>query len=539
MIHVAAMDPVTTSSGLRPGSSGSVARVSAGFQVSGARRYFGATRAVDGIDLTVERGTINALMGANGSGKSTLAKMLAGVLAADSGQIDVGAGPRDFTDWSAAASHAAGFRFVHQDLGLFPALSVADNLAIGYRYPTVAGRVQRGALHHRAEAVLHRLNARIPTDRLVEDLSPGEQALVGIGRALQDSVGSGVDEAKVLVLDEPTAALGRDEATMLLDVLTGLAAAGETVLYIGHRLAEIFAVANRIVVMRDGKIALDRAKAHTSRTEVINVMVTAEPGSAAKPATASSIVAKSAAVPLLECRALALGPLTSVDIAVRAGRITGIAGLQGVGRTLLLRTLFGDLRPAAGTISIDGRNVALRSPRDAVGRGVALIPADRAREGIFPGLSVRENMLVAEWGHYRGRLLMDRRAQRNATAHGISELAIRTTGDQGAITDLSGGNQQKVVVARWLLRGARILLMDEPTQGVDVVARRDLWTIVREMVFRGGAALVVSSDLEELLEVSDEILVLHEGTITDRFDRGEVDEEMLNRACQGVHRGNQ
>ncbi len=479
-------------------------------------------------------------MGANGSGKSTLVKLLAGVLTADAGEIDVGAGRRPLPSWDAAAAHAAGFRFVHQDLGLFPGLTVADNLAIGYGFPLSGlGRIQPNELRERADAILARLGVHIPPGRLLEDLSPGEQALVGIGRALQDSVGAGAPEQrKLLVLDEPTAALGRDEATTLLDVLTGLAAAGETVLYIGHRLAEIFAFATRVVVMRDGRVVLDRDRENTTREAVIDVMVSAEPGSVARPTARSRAVAEGTSTALLECRNLRLGPLRDVSLAVPAGRIVGIAGLQGVGRTLLLRALFGDIRPDAGEVLVDGLPVTFRSPRDAVARGVALVPGDRAREGIFPGLTIRENMLVPQWRRYRGRLFMSRQAQRTATARGIRELAIRTVGDSAGITELSGGNQQKVVLARWLLRGSRILLMDEPTQGVDVVARRDLWAIVRTLTGDGGAALVVSSDLEELLEVSDEIVVLRDGVITSRFERGEVDEEMLNRVCQGVDHAN-
>jgi ribose transport system ATP-binding protein len=534
--------------------SAATGRGRVGFEVTDARRFFGPTKAVDGVDLRVERGTVNALMGANGSGKSTLVKMLAGVLPADGGTIDVGGGPVALASWTPALSHAAGFRFVHQDLGLFPSLTIADNLAMGIGYPTgPGGRIRHRQLVERAERVLTRLKVDLAPDRLVEDLSPGEQALVAIGRALQDSVASvaGVasvasgptgatgesseHEAAILVLDEPTAALGRDEATMLLEFLTGLAAAGETVLYIGHRLAEIFAIADRITVMRDGRVALNSRKVDTSRDAVINVMVSAEPGDAAAPAPQLPTPTHAPAASLLQCRGLRLGPLSSVDLDLPAGRVVGIAGLQGTGRTLLLRALFGDVRPEEGTILVDDHEVTMRSPRDAVARGIALVPGDRAREAIFPGLTIRENMLVTEWGRYRGRFVMNRSAQRQATGRGIRDLAIRAPGDHAGITDLSGGNQQKVVLARWLLRGSRVLLMDEPTQGVDVVARRDLWGIVRTMVDAGGGALVVSSDLEELLEVSDEVLVLRDGRISERFPRGTVDEEALNRACQGVH----
>jgi ribose transport system ATP-binding protein len=511
-----------------------------GFEVLAARRHFGATKAVDGIDLRVPGGSVTALLGANGSGKSTLVKILAGVVPADAGTIDVGSGRRPLASWDASSALDAGFRFVHQDLGLFPALSVADNFAVGHGFPTSRiGRVRRGDLRERAAAIMTRLNVHLSPDKLVGDLSPGEQSLVAIGRALQDSVGTdALHRGRLLVLDEPTAALGRDEANMLLEVLTGLAASGETVMYIGHRLAEIFTVADRIVVLRDGRVVMDRARADTSRAAVINVMVTAEPGAAAAPINGASSARPDAGTdqqaPLLECRGLALGPLRSVDVSVPSGRIVGIAGLQGSGRTLLLRTLFGDVQPDSGVIRVGGARVALKSPVHAVAHGLALVPGDRGREGIFPGLTVRENMLVSHWGRYRGRLFMSRSAQQQATRREVRDLAIRTAGDTVPITALSGGNQQKVVLARWLLRGARVLLLDEPTQGVDVVARKDLWRIVRKMTADGGAALVVSSDLEELLEVSDDVLVLRDGMITHHFARGEVDEEGLNRACQGV-----
>jgi ribose transport system ATP-binding protein len=515
-------------------------------RIVGAKRSFGATHAVDGVDLEIHRGSINALLGANGSGKSSLVKLIAGVYQADEGHIEAGAESGPLSRWTPAQAAAAGMRFVHQDLGLFPSLSVADNLALGVEFPTRLGAIQKGELQRRADAVLARMNLAVSSRALLGDLTPGQQAIVAIGRALQDDLEREAENAsRILVLDEPTAALGHDEATMLMDVLRRLAAAGETIVFIGHRLAEVFSIATRIIVMRDGRVVLDRQNEATSKAEVIDAMIVGQPGRSGAPTSHADdeklgtpptppFVSASGVPALLECKNLARGPLRDVSLELPAGSIVGIAGLLGTGRSMLLRTIFGDLAPEAGSVLINGSVHRFKNPGQAIRRGLALIPADRGRDGVFPDLDVRENMLVGDWPTYRAKVGMSARDQAAATRRGIDDLRIRTSGPQAGISQLSGGNQQKVVVARALLRGARIFLMDEPTQGVDVVARKELWATVRSEVDAGAAALVVSSDFEELVEVCDEILVLREGVIAERFTRGEVNEEVLNKICQGA-----
>jgi ribose transport system ATP-binding protein len=506
-------------------------------------KRFGSTVALAGLDLDLFPGSVQVLMGANGSGKSTLVKVMAGVERADSGDIDTGGGWEQLRGWTPATAQAAGLHFVHQNLGLFDDLSVTENLAIGHGFQTRLGTAIRGRYHReRARQIIEEFRIRTRPEARAGELSQGQRALLAIARGLQDDGDPQDVQRRVLVLDEPTAALGAAEAGTLLAVLRGVAAAGSCVVYVSHRLQEVFAIADTITVFRDGRITLTGAKSDLSRERVVSAMSGGVPlpGSPTLPASTAQpggIAAAGPASLALQVRGVALGPLTDVNLDLEYGEIVGIAGLQGSGRTLLLRAIFGDLRPRSGQISVDGRAVDFRSPADAVQAGIGLVPSDRAGDAIFPTLSLRENLLVADWKRFRKQGRMPAGLQQSAAAAAISQFGVKTASTDAQMGALSGGNQQKAMLARWFVRGSRVLLLDEPTQGVDVVARKDIWKMARQMAADGAAILVVSSDFEELAEAADRVCVLSDGILTD-LPAGEITEESIMLACSTAgHQG--
>jgi ribose transport system ATP-binding protein len=468
-------------------------------------------RALHGVDLEVAAGEIHGLVGGNGSGKSTLLRVLAGVTVADPGGTIEAAGRRyPVRRWSPGAAAAAGLRFVHQDPGLFPALSVAENLALGGDHPTGAlGRIRWRRLYTEAAQRLAEYGLSVPVRTPVARLAPGERTWLAIVRAVQGlrPVGGGL-----LCLDEPTAALPAEDVARLFAELRGYAAAGHAVVYVSHRLDEVLALADRVTVLRDGRRVATGAAADLTERSLI-AMISGSPGRGSAPPPVPPVDR-----PLgIECTALAGGPLRGVSLHVNAGEVVGVAGPLGSGRSTLLRMLFGAYPVAAGQIRLAGKRVHWRSPAQAMQAGVAYVPERREADGIFRGLTVRFNLTAADLRRYAP--VRARRRERGAAAESVAHFAIATPDDRRPVETLSGGNQQKVLLARWLRRHPRVLLLDEPTRGVDAATRAVIYSRILQARQAGTAILLVASDLAELAAVCDRIALLHDGRVAAIVDR--------------------
>ena len=503
-------------------------------RLSSISKRFGSTLALNGAGLTVTAGEVHALFGGNGSGKSTMIKILAGVLKAEpGGEIRVGEYTYPTAHWTAATAREAGLRFVHQDLGLFPDLSVAENLALGYGYSSgPAGRIHWRQVRAEARDVLDRLEISIDVSRMVGELRRGEQALVAIARALRDSGAAG---RGVLVLDEPTALLPEHEVTTLVQDLRRFAAMGTAIIYVSHRIEEVLDVADTITILRDGNAILT-LPAKTATKGQLAKAISASAADAPAPARKQPTVSGEQP-PLLEVAGLRGGPLRGVSLSVTSGEIVGIAGLLGSGRSSVLRTLSGMASGVTGEVRLDGRKLARQTPAQALAAGIGYLPEDRAAAGFFDQ-SVAENMSASRTGTYwRGGRFQRGREQGDALA-AIARFQIRCESPRQLLASLSGGNQQKVLIARVLLRQPKIVLLDEPTQGVDVNAKAEIWAILRQSVADSGiSVLVVSSDFEELAEHADRVAVLARGRIVRELSGGPMTGEMLARAAYGDEEG--
>jgi ribose transport system ATP-binding protein len=478
---------------------------SSGLSLAAVTKRYPGTTALRDVSFDVRAGSFHALLGGNGSGKSTLIKVLAGVVRAEPGGSVTVDGERCPADAITPGwARAAGVRFVHQDLGLFEPLSVAENLALGAGFPSRAGcvrwaQVRRHAREQLAAVGLGGIDPRTP----VAALRPAQRTLVAIARALDRDAGP----IKLLVLDEPTASLPAHEVEQLLSAVKRLTAAGTTVLYATHRLAEVLAYADDLTVVRDGRHVATRPVAGLDEDAMVELIV------GRSLAAVYPEIGAAAGEVVVEVRGLRGGPLRGVDLAVRRGEVLGIAGTVGSGRSSLLRMLFGAQPRVSGTVTLRGQAFAPRSPAVAMRAGVAYVPEDRARDAAFLALDVSTNLAAATVRRNArlGRLQLGR--ERAAARDDVARFGIRASSCAAPMQSLSGGNQQKVVLARWLRRATDLLLLDEPTQGVDVGARADIYEVIRAAARGGRAVAVVSSDFEELAGIADRVLVLAGGRI--------------------------
>jgi rhamnose transport system ATP-binding protein len=468
-------------------------------------KTYGAVRALRGVSFELRAGEVHALVGENGAGKSTLIKVLTGAVAPDGGTVAIG--DRRVAMMDPQAAHAAGIAAVYQQPALFPHLSVAENIALG-RGRGAGWRVDWTARRSRARALLARIGANIDPDRSVDTLSMPEQQMVEIARAL----GS---EARLFVLDEPTASLGEQEVAALLATVRRLKAEGAAIIYISHRLDEIFAIADRITVLRDGESVGTFERAAVDRDALVRLMVGRPMADVYPPRTheRGDVV--------LELEGLGHAPsgVHGVSLQVRQGEIVGLAGLAGSGRTELAEIVFG-LRPAdAGRIRLRGRVTSIASPLDAIAHGIGYVPEDRRRHGVVLDLPIAENISLASLGAVTRHGLIDRAAEAAAAARFVERLRIKTASVDAEARTLSGGNQQKVALARWLATRPSLLILDEPTQGVDVGAKAEIHRLMAELAAGGLAILMISSELPEILAMSDRVAVMRNGTIEGILER--------------------
>ncbi|RLS50080.1 MAG: sugar ABC transporter ATP-binding protein [Planctomycetota bacterium] len=480
-----------------------------------------STPVLDRVSLDLRGGEVHVLMGSNGAGKSTLAAILGGLVPADAGQMTLG--PIPHAPRSRAAAEAAGVVMVLQEMNLFPGMSLAENLFLD-RLPSRFGLVDRATLHRRAVVSLERvglsdLDPRMPLARL----GVGKRQLVEIARALDR-------RCRVLILDEPTAALSARESDLLFDHVRRLVSEGVSVVYVTHRLDELPRIASRVSVLRDGRFVAEHLGGNVAPGRLIEEMSgRASPqGSAAASAPAGDVVL---AVAGLERGAR----VRKVSLVVRSGEVLGLAGLVGAGRTELLRTIFGADPAAAGTVRVgDGRAGLLRSPRQAVAAGIGMLPEDRRHDGLLLGQSMRVNALLLP-GQPRARSgWIDRPAERRAAEAIRTGMEVDCTSIEQPVGQLSGGNQQKVVLGRWLAAGCRVLLCDEPTRGVDAAVKGTIHRLLREFVNRGGGVLRASGELAELRAICDRVLVMAAGRIVAEFPRGWSDEAVTAAAFESA-----
>jgi len=481
-------------------------------------KRFPGVRALHNVRLTLQRGEVLAVIGENGAGKSTLMKILAGVQEPDSGEILVEGRPVRIG--SVRAAENLGIALIHQELNLADNLDIAANVFLG-REPHRFGFVDRRRLRDESMDFLAQVGLDCPPGTLVSTLSLGRQQLVEIAKALST-------KARVLIMDEPTSSLSQHETEQLYRVVKDLRARGVSIIYISHRLGEVKELADRVVVLRDGENAGELQRDQINHSAMVKLMVGRELGRHAR----SSVGGGNA---VLEVRGLrtAANPRWPLDFSVRAGEIVGVAGLVGAGRTELLSVLFGIDPVAGGEIRLRGSVVKFRSARDAICSGLALVPEDRKLQGVILEMAVSENVTLPVLRREARGGFRHRRREDEIAVEMTRRLNVKTPSLKQCVQFLSGGNQQKVALAKWLALDPKVLLLDEPTRGIDVGAKQEIYHLMEELAGRGVAILFVSSEMEEVLRMSDRALVMHEGRIAGELQRSEVSEEAVMRLATG------
>jgi ribose transport system ATP-binding protein len=468
-------------------------------------KSFPGVLALDAVDLDVRRGEIHGLVGENGAGKSTIIKVLAGVYRANGGSVTVDGAT--LVDVTPRAIHAAGVRFIHQELHLVQHFTVTESVFMGQEISTISG-LSRGDMRARAEAFFRdALGTEIPGNTLIRDLGIAERKLVQIARALIDGA------AKLVVFDEPTAPLSSGEVAKLFTAISKLKERGITMIYVSHYLAEITDICDRVTVLRNGQNVQVFEEVHSDSADA---MITAMVGREIDALFPSG--SHKAAEPVLAIKGLSHAQFTDVDLTVHAGEIVGIAGLIGSGREELIDTLYGLKSPTDGTMTFEGAPLRLATPASAVAAGIVLVPRDRRHDGLVLDMSVSDNVNLASLDDI-STALIERRTQGLAKAKEVAEtLDIRPRDPSATTRNLSGGNQQKVVLGRWLTRGAKLFMLDEPTVGVDVGAKVEIYALVEKLAADGAAVLVSSSDPGELVGLCDRIIVMLRGKVISEMD---------------------
>jgi ribose transport system ATP-binding protein len=497
-------------------------------QVESVSKSFPGVRALEKVSLSLAQGEVLAVVGENGAGKSTLMKILAGVQQPDSGALLLDGQPVEIK--SVRAAQQLGIALIHQELNLADNLTVAANIFLG-REPRRGWFVQRALTETSSQAALQQVGLDVSPRTLVSTLSIGRQQMVEIAKALSA-------DARVLIMDEPTSSLSQHETEALFRVIASLKARGVSIIYISHRLGEVKELADRVVVLRDGRNAGELRRDEITHDSLVRLMVgrnfTIDRSRRPEPAQRIDDGRGCA----LEVKGLRtrLFPEHELGFRVERGEIVGLAGLVGAGRTELLEVLFGIEPARAGEIRIDGKARQIRTPRDAIQSGLALVPEDRKQQGIILEMAVRENLTLVTLRRDARAGFRSARRERELASDLIEKLGIKTPNQQQPVQFLSGGNQQKVVLGKWLALRPRILFLDEPTRGVDVGAKQEIYRLMAQLAADGVAILFVSSELEEILRMSDRVLVMHQGRICGELPRHEMSEEAVMHLATGKAR---
>jgi L-arabinose transport system ATP-binding protein len=489
-------------------------------ELRGIGKRFGVVQALADVTLPIRAGEILALVGENGAGKSTLTRIIEGVHQPDAGEVVVDGAPVRLR--APVEAHAAGIRVIHQEPDIFPDLSVAENLFVGDLRRVAGIFLDRADLAARTRALMARfgLQHALSPWTLAGALGPAHRQLLEIMRALRAGV-------RLLALDEPTSSLTDDEAQLLFSVVRRLRSEGVALIYISHRMPEIRALADRVAILRDGRLVACRPVAELSETDIVEVMV-GRPVSALfdrPPAPLGKIV--------LETRGLTTARVREVSLTVRAGEVVGFGGLIGSGRSELALAIFGQDRLTAGSVSVDGAEIRLRSPADAIAAGIGLAPEERKSQALLLMRSVAENITLCVPRRVSRFGFLRRAAEALVARQEVERLRVKTPSLDALVSNLSGGNQQKVVLGRWLARAPRVLILDEPTRGIDVGAKAEIYRLIAELAAGGVALLVISSELPELIGLSDRIYVMAAGRIAGEVPRAEATERrVLNLAMR-------
>ncbi len=484
--------------------------------MSNINKTFVTAKVLDNASFSLGDSEIHALMGENGAGKSTLMKILTGVYTSDpdSGEIRVDGQVVHYKHPTEAEK--AGIVFIHQELNVVPDLTVEENMFLGKELHGAFGVVDKKSMRQMALETLHNLGVDIDPGEVLGRLSIGRQQMVEIAKAL-------MVDAKVLIMDEPTAALTLAETDVLFTVIRALKAKGVSIVYISHRMEEIFALCDRITILRDGAYVGTKRISDTSMNDVVKMMIGREIGE--RFPKGNNVPG---AVALEVSHLNKAGLIHDVSFSVRAGEVLGVSGLMGAGRTEIMHTIFGSMKLDSGEIKINGKPVTIHNPLEAKRLGIGFVTEDRKSEGLMLDFSIRENIAIANLDHISGAFgVLDKKAERALAEKGAAEFKIRSTGVEQTTGGLSGGNQQKVVFAKWVAAGPKILILDEPTRGVDIGAKKEIYGIINRLTESGVAVIMVSSELPEILGMSDRILVIHEGKAAGILERDEATEESI------------
>jgi len=487
-------------------------------EMRGISKTFPGVRALDNVDFELRRGQVHALVGENGAGKSTLIKILSGVYPPDAGEIRLAGQQVSMAHPSDA--QGLGISPVHQELNLEPHLTVAENIFLN-RQPLNRFRlIDHARMNREAKSLLHGLGVDVPPTRVVAELSVAQRQMVSIARAVSM-------DARIVIFDEPTAPLTEHEASLLFAIIRQLKASGVGIIYISHRMEEVFEISDQVTVLRDGKYIGSVPTREATMEQIIQMMIGR---------SVSELFQKEAAPigePILEVRHLYQhGALEDISFTLRRGEILGLFGLAGAGRSELARAIFG-AEPYEGAILLGGKPMAANTPHQAIQRGMGLVPEDRRQQALVASLSVKENISLASLPALCTAGIIDTHAEAQLAEEYVARLNVRTPSIERQVMYLSGGNQQRVAIAKWLATKPKVLILDEPTHGIDVGAKAAIHSLMCALAKEGVAILMISSDLPEILGMSDRILVMHRGRIAGEFGREEATEEKIMRAATG------
>ena len=485
----------------------------------GINKSFGGNPVLQNAGFELADGEIHALMGENGAGKSTLMKILTGVYTRDAGTVIVDG--QEVVYKNPQEAEKAGIVFIHQELNVLFDLTVEENMFLGKEIHGRFGICDTKAMRKEVKRILDLLGVKIDPARKMNTLSIGQQQMIEIAKAL-------MVDAKVIIMDEPTAALTQSETKVLFQVVRSLKAKGVSIVYISHRMEEIFELCDRITILRDGQYVGTRKISETDMTEVVKMMIGREIGER-YPERDVKLGDVEFEVRHLTCP----GVFEDVNFSVRKGEVLGVAGLMGAGRTEIMQSIFGNMPNVTGTILVDGKEVQNRTPGEAMKNGIGFITEDRKVEGLMLEESIMKNISVANLGKISSGGVLNAKAEMDMVRKGIEELSIRCTGPKHACGQLSGGNQQKVVFAKWIFTDPKVLILDEPTRGVDIGAKKEIYSIINDLAAKGVAIIMVSSELPEVLGMSDRVMVVHEGHIGGFIDRDKANQENIMTLATG------
>lgn len=488
-------------------------------EMKGINKAFGSNQVLKDAGFVLEDGEVHALMGENGAGKSTLMKILTGVYTRDAGTVIVDG--KEVIYKSPQEAEKAGIVFIYQELNVLFDLTVEENLFMGKEITKGFGICDKKAMRKKAQEAMDKMGVKIPINAVMSDLSVGQQQMVEICKAL-------MVDAKVLIMDEPTAALTQSETEGLFKLIKSLRKKGVSIVYISHRMEEIFELCDRITILRDGTYVGTEKIKDINMDDIVRMMIGREIGERF-PARDAKIGKE-----MLRVEGLTKGKtFKDVNFSVKAGEVLGVSGLMGAGRTEIMHAIFGNLPFESGKIFIEGKEVTIRNAREAINAGIGFITEDRKTEGLLLEKSISENIALANLGKISDKSVVKKSKVDELVKKGIDEFHIKCFGPDHECNNLSGGNQQKVVFAKWVYTDPKILILDEPTRGVDIGAKKEIYSVINDLAAKGVAIILVSSELPEVLGMSDRIMVVHEGKITGIIDAKEADQEKVMTLATG------